>query len=339
MNLEDERMNMTMSPQHGTGPKVTIAIPTLNRLQYLRLALESALAQTYANIEVIVSNNASTDETAAYLASVTDPRLCVLTQTVFLTMVENWNACVRAATGDYFILLSDDDVLETGAIDGLINGYSMLDKSGAIPGIVYCGGYVIDSTGAITRDIVHSPPWETGQDLILGFFGGRRDIWLCAILFRFNDIKNGFPLEFAVASDAALIMHAVATHGSAVFVTKNLVRYRVHQNITSSTPLSLWEDEITRLCEFAIAELRTANSSGPAIEARLRALADTLKLKMLAGRINQKFRSQKLKGLFEYVRDRRFYSSAPALRVLIKSVVLLCVSDTTRARLRSLRPR
>ena len=45
------------------GPLVTIAIPTFNRAALLRGCVQSALSQTYTNIEVLVSNNASTDDT------------------------------------------------------------------------------------------------------------------------------------------------------------------------------------------------------------------------------------------------------------------------------------
>lgn len=80
-------------------PKVTIAIPTRNRVGYLRLALDSAQQQTLEDIEIVVSDNRCTDGTAEMLAAMTDPRLCVLYQKQDLSMVENWNSCVAAATG------------------------------------------------------------------------------------------------------------------------------------------------------------------------------------------------------------------------------------------------
>ena len=58
---------MAFSTQAGsflTTYKVTIAIPTHNRISFLKEALESALSQTYKNIEIVVSNNASDDGTS-----------------------------------------------------------------------------------------------------------------------------------------------------------------------------------------------------------------------------------------------------------------------------------
>ena len=57
-------------------PLVTIGIPTYNRADgYLKEALESALRQTYENVEIIVSDNCSTDHTDVLVANYKDPRL------------------------------------------------------------------------------------------------------------------------------------------------------------------------------------------------------------------------------------------------------------------------
>jgi len=57
-------------------PLVTIAIPTYNRADgYLREALASALNQTYQNIEIIVSDNCSTDNSEAFIRGISDQRI------------------------------------------------------------------------------------------------------------------------------------------------------------------------------------------------------------------------------------------------------------------------
>src|SRR6266567_6107791 len=94
---------------HKSGPKVTIAIPTWNRAEKVVKAIDSALNQAYNNIEVIVSDNASTDNTINLLDAYSDDRLIVLKQSVNCGMANNWNECLNRSSGDYFILLSDDD--------------------------------------------------------------------------------------------------------------------------------------------------------------------------------------------------------------------------------------
>src|SRR5215475_5239963 len=101
-------------------PKVTIAIPTYNRLAYVRQAIASALAQTYPNIQVVVSDNCSSDGTADYVKSIECPQLLFVRQATNLGMVGNWDACLKHAEGEFFLLLSDDDYLEERATEKLV---------------------------------------------------------------------------------------------------------------------------------------------------------------------------------------------------------------------------
>lgn len=94
-------------------PKVSIIIPTYNRANYLSQAIESALAQDYPNLEVIVSDNASTDETPEVVKKyIGDPRFKYFRNEKNLGMVGNWRrALYEYATGDWALILSDDDYL------------------------------------------------------------------------------------------------------------------------------------------------------------------------------------------------------------------------------------
>src|ERR1039458_5587870 len=101
------------------GPLVSIGIPTYNRRQFAVRAVKSALSQTYTNIEVIVSDNASTDDTVEHLSAIQDERLVILRHSANAGMVANFNSCLSAATGELFLMLSDDDWLEPPAIEKL----------------------------------------------------------------------------------------------------------------------------------------------------------------------------------------------------------------------------
>lgn len=93
-------------------PLVSIVIPVYNqKIQYLQDAIDSALAQTYTNVEVVVSDNHSTNEVPAFLASITDPRLRVRKPAAFLPMAENFQFAADQATSDFLIFLCSDDFL------------------------------------------------------------------------------------------------------------------------------------------------------------------------------------------------------------------------------------
>jgi hypothetical protein len=93
-------------------PRVSVCIPTYNRARYLGEAIESALAQTFTDFELVVVDNCSADETpevaAAYAAR--DARVRYVRNERNLGLVGNFLRCVEVARGDYVALLHDDDV-------------------------------------------------------------------------------------------------------------------------------------------------------------------------------------------------------------------------------------
>ena len=92
---------------------VTVGIPTFNRASgYLRGAIESALAQSYSNIEVIVSDNGSTDHTPDIVRSFNDPRLIYFRQESNIGQLNNTNFIVQKARGDYLLIYHDDDIID-----------------------------------------------------------------------------------------------------------------------------------------------------------------------------------------------------------------------------------
>src|SRR5688572_9874134 len=92
--------------------RLTIAIPTLNRARDLRRAIDSALAQSSPEIEVVVSNNGSTDDTRAVMESYDDPRLRTFHHATTIPVADHGNFLIEAARGELFLGLSDDDYLE-----------------------------------------------------------------------------------------------------------------------------------------------------------------------------------------------------------------------------------
>lgn len=99
-------------------PLVSIGLPTHNRAPTLERALASALAQTYARLEVIVSDNASRDETEALCraAAARDPRVRYVRHECDKGPTANFNELFTACSGDYVLMLADDDWLEPGYV-------------------------------------------------------------------------------------------------------------------------------------------------------------------------------------------------------------------------------
>lgn len=93
-------------------PVVTVGLPVYNGERYLREALDSILSQTYADLEVLISDNASTDGTAAICRSYAeaDRRVRYHRQASNIGIFANAAFTMENATGRYFMLAGDDDV-------------------------------------------------------------------------------------------------------------------------------------------------------------------------------------------------------------------------------------
>lgn len=92
-------------------PLITIAIPNFNYGRYLKLAIDSALASGRQDIEVVVADNCSTDNSREILESYSDSRLRVFNHSENIGLYPNWNFVLKEAKGIYFKLLQSDDWL------------------------------------------------------------------------------------------------------------------------------------------------------------------------------------------------------------------------------------
>lgn len=124
-------------------PKVSVYIPAYNAIKFIEEAIESALNQTYTDLEVVVVNDGSTDSTGEFLDSMygTHPRVTVIHQ-------ENGgissasNTAIRSCRGEYILQLDSDDALLPEAAEMLV---AVLERNDV--GFVYGDAYLTDSEG------------------------------------------------------------------------------------------------------------------------------------------------------------------------------------------------
>ena len=89
--------------------KISIIIPTRERAEFLRYSVRTALEIQDKNFEIIVCNNASSDNTEAVDKSLSDPRVHYVYTGSRISMRENFNFALKHSTGEYVIFLGDDD--------------------------------------------------------------------------------------------------------------------------------------------------------------------------------------------------------------------------------------
>jgi glycosyltransferase involved in cell wall biosynthesis len=210
---------------------ISIGIPTYNSGNYIQATLESVLSQTFSDLELIVSDDASTDQTPRLVMAMLDPRLRMDISSRRLGLVGNWNRCLSLASSPYVCVFNHDDLMLP---DNLARKVAMLDAHPRV-GFVFSNVDQIDSNGQVIGG--HwSPDALPGQDTIwpgIDFFR--------ALLVRGNIVPGssvvmrrsllsqvgGFDSRVYFTLDLEMWLR-LALQGDVGYVAAPLVRLRRH---------------------------------------------------------------------------------------------------------------
>jgi len=234
-----------------TYPLITIGIPTRNRASLVKDCVDSALAQSYRNIEVLVSDNASTDGTLATLKSIDDERLRVLSNPEDIGHSKNFARCVQEARGDYLVLASDDNILDPAFLEKCVR---LVRREPGIP--IVLAAYeilVIDEFSenerrivpAVTSKKLSTGIWE-GTEILKEYLHGRMSAQLLSSIIRTDILRrNGFSMHPCAGDEATWI--PALLEGRAGLVNERCATYLVHGSSHSSA-LSA-DSRFVDLCE------------------------------------------------------------------------------------------
>lgn len=100
-----------------TQPLVTVFISCYNRQNFIRESLESVLKQSYKNIEILIIDDCSTDDTLKILAEYQDDRIIILKNSTNMGIPYTRNKGLQNATGKYFAILDSDDICTEDRIE------------------------------------------------------------------------------------------------------------------------------------------------------------------------------------------------------------------------------
>jgi len=124
-------------------PLVSICMPAYNNADHIEKAIQSVLEQTYRNIEIVVVDDASSDNTYDLVKSIRDPRIRASKNDVNLGLAGNWNHTMDLANGAFVKLMGADDLLEPQAIKKELR--ALLDNPSAV--LAESDSRVIDAIG------------------------------------------------------------------------------------------------------------------------------------------------------------------------------------------------
>ncbi len=220
-------------------PKVSVCVATYNQGRYLRQALQSILNQTLQDFEIVVSDDASTDDTSAIVAQVSADapwaRLHYVRQPHNLGIAENRNRCLALARGQYIGWLDSDDIYHP---ELLAVQSAVLDRHPQV-GLAHSAYQVIDSAGR------RLPDWplpfaedriETGQtafqELVLANY-----ITAPTVLVRRECHAQVGPYAPSVGRSSTdwEMWLRIALRADLAYTATPLTQYRQHTSSTSTT--------------------------------------------------------------------------------------------------------
>ncbi|TET98119.1 MAG: glycosyltransferase [Candidatus Stahlbacteria bacterium] len=206
-------------------PKVSVIIPTYNRANMIEETIQSVLNQTFQDFEIIIVDDASTDDTERIIKNIDDDRIRYLRHERNKGGSAARNTGIMKARGKYIALFDSDDVWVKEKLERQID---VIENSKLYPGVVYSGVKYIDSNGRWKGTVVpffkgniHSYLLE--ENIVLG--GGstaliRKDCFDKAGLFDEN---------FTSRHDLDLWIR-IARKYNFDYVKTPLVYIRIHKN-------------------------------------------------------------------------------------------------------------
>lgn len=226
-------------------PAVSVCIPTYNRANLLAEAVDSVLSQTFRGFELVISDNASGDDTPSVVRSYRDPRIRYVRNERNVGHKENWNQCLRLARGDYVNILPDDDLMMP---ENLAAKVAILSQHPNV-GLVHSKYHLIDEQGQIVK---HNTNERHGPDRVCDAFEDGQEV-LASMLLTFNTINaptvlfrrecyerlGGFTDRLELAFDWEYWMR-IAVYYDVAFLAQPLIKWRIHSE--SLTAQNIYTD-------------------------------------------------------------------------------------------------
>ena len=243
-------------------PVVTFAVVAYNQQEFIAEAVESAMAQDYPELEILISDDASTDSTFTRIEDLVRSyrgrhRLRIHRNPVNLGLIAHVNQVFEMATGEMIVIAAGDDVSLLGRTRALAARYFGATR----PGLVHSSVMRIDLQG---RELgVWRPPLVSrSMDLFdiavsSALYIGASGAWNPQLHRQFG------PMRAAGGYEDLILGFRAALQGGIVYVDEPLVRYRIGSGITRR------QYSANLLADFVRAETRHVDLSLTTLDQRL----------------------------------------------------------------------
>lgn len=214
-------------------PLFTIFLPSYNGGAYLKQAVASVVAQTFADWELIVLDDGSTDESLEWLRLLNEPRLRVL-ESAHVGIVENWRRSLQIEKAPWMTFLGQDDILDAHYLETIAE----LIETHPDADIFHTHFRFIDEAGKLMRTCRAMPQHETASEYIAALFSDTRDTYGTGYILRsakYDAVGGIAPWERLLFADDALWISMM--HGSRKITSPQFCfACRLHHKSASGAP-------------------------------------------------------------------------------------------------------
>ncbi len=228
-------------------PKVSVLVPTYNYARFLPETIESVLEQDFTDFELLISDDASTDNSAEVIRryAARDKRIRVQIHPTRLGMVENWNWCLEQARGEYIKYVFGDDKLSSRQT--LRKFVAMLDANLSVSLAVSARNIIDEHSQRLRiRNNLGKPGVHRGRDVLVRCL--EKNVNLIGeptvVMFRKTQACRGFDLRYRQLPDLEMWFHLLEK-GDAAYTIEPLCSFRKHglQQTELNRPQRLDEQE------------------------------------------------------------------------------------------------
>jgi glycosyltransferase involved in cell wall biosynthesis len=204
---------------------VSVCLATRNGSAYLREQIDSILAQLTDDDELVITDDASTDETVAIVNSYDDNRIILLQQSTPIGVAGNFQRGLTACRGSYIFLADQDDVWNTKKIERMVSELQHCD-------LVVCDCAISDSQLNIHASSFFSNN-RSGKGLLKNLY--RNSYMGCCMAFRREVLSRALPFPKDIQIHDFWIGLIAELHFNVNFIPDVLVRHRRHSSNASTT--------------------------------------------------------------------------------------------------------
>jgi glycosyltransferase involved in cell wall biosynthesis len=225
------------SAQFSCRPRVSVCLPVYNGANYLALAIESVLAQTFTDFELLIANDCSIDETQTIIEKYAnrDTRIRHWINEKNLKLFGNYNACIDRATGQYIKLFAHDDILHPQMLEKMV---AVLDEHAGVSLVTTARRWIdengrdIDARSKMEAKIMKPFERDTRLTADQAIGDSLKDMtnWLgepCAQMFRREQASGGYDTSFKQIGDLEY-SYRLLQNGDYFFIADELCFFRRH---------------------------------------------------------------------------------------------------------------